>query len=235
MSDTTPTLSANALRKSFSLPQGKLEVLRGLDFSISPGSSASIRGESGSGKSTLLNLFGGLEKPDSGEIRWMGESIQKFSVRKLARERGRRLGMVFQAYHLIGEMTALENVLFAGRMVGKIDETAKERGIQLLEKVGLGDRLKQLPAKMSGGERQRVAIARSILNQPKILLADEPTGNLDEKTGQATMELLMELVQNEGISLILVTHNPSFARLCDFQWKLTSGALEETSDEGGVS
>ncbi len=222
-----PILSAKDLSKSFSIPGGKLDVLRGLDFSISPGTSASIRGESGSGKSTLLNLFGGLEKPDSGEVCWMDQPIRKFSNKRLATDRGSLLGMVFQAYHLVGEMTALENVLFAARIVGKVDSDTRSRAANLLERVGLGDRLHQLPVKMSGGERQRVAIARAILNRPKALLADEPTGNLDEKTGQATMELLMGLVRSEGISLVLVTHNPSFAALCDERWHLHSGRLEK--------
>jgi len=223
-------LSADGLRKSFRIPGGRLDVLRNLDFTLAEGSSASIRGESGSGKSTLLNLFGGLESPDEGEIRWSGVPIQSFSSGRLARERGARIGMVFQAYHLIGELTAVENVLFAARIVGRrIDDTVRKRAAELLDRVGLGSRLKQLPSRMSGGERQRVAIARSILNQPQVLLADEPTGNLDEKTGRSMMELLVGLVREEEISLVLVTHNPAFAELCDVQWMLGEGSLRKSS------
>lgn len=225
MSEGGPVLAARGLRKSFAIPGGRLDVLRGLDFAIGAGLSASIRGESGSGKSTLLHLFAALERPDAGSISWMGDPVGSWRPRRLALERGRRLGMVFQAYHLVGEMTALENVLFAARIVGRIDKDVRERAAGLLGRVGLGDRLEQLPAKMSGGERQRVALARSLLNRPRILLADEPTGNLDERTGERTMELLLGLVRDEGVALVLVTHNPAFAAGCAEQWFLHEGRL----------
>ncbi|MFP4352583.1 MAG: ABC transporter ATP-binding protein [Puniceicoccaceae bacterium] len=218
-------LSARGVRKSFRIPGGTLDVLKGLDFSLEAGASASIRGESGSGKSTLLHLFAGLEGVDGGEIRWTGDSIGEWGPRRLAAERARRLGMVFQSYHLIGEMTALENVLFAARIAGRPGQGTRARAAGLLERVGLAGRERQLPAKMSGGERQRVAVARAILNRPKLLLADEPTGNLDEKTGERTMELLLQLVREEGVSLVLVTHNPRFAAECDRRWELSDGHL----------
>lgn len=220
-----PVLSARGVRKSFRIPGGSLDVLRGLDFELAAGTSASIRGESGSGKSTLLHLFAGLEGVDGGEIRWTGDSIGKWRPRRLAAERGRRLGMVFQSYHLIGEMTALENVLFAARIAGRTGGGIRERAAGLLGRVGLSGRERQLPGKMSGGERQRVAVARAILNRPKLLLADEPTGNLDEKTGEQTMDLLLQLVREEGVSLVLVTHNPRFAAECDQRWELGEGCL----------
>ncbi len=226
MSETSTALSAHDLRKSFPLPSGRLEVLRGLDFSIRPGVSASIRGESGSGKSTLLHLFAGLEKPDRGGISWNERSIGNWSSRQIARERNRLIGMVFQNYHLMAEMTALENILFAGRIAGRPGREARARAAELLDQVGLGDRARQLPAKMSGGERQRVAIARALLNRPGVLLADEPTGNLDERTGERVMEMLLELVRRENVALVLVTHNPGFAAACSETWQLHSGVLE---------
>ncbi len=225
MSDSSSVLTARGVSKSFRLPSGKLEVLRGLDFSIQRGVSASIRGESGSGKSTLLHLFAGLESVDSGEICWGGDAIGKWSPRKLAAERALRLGLVFQSYHLVGEMTALENVLLAARIAGRVGAQTRERARFLLDRVGLAARERQLPAKMSGGERQRVAVARAILNQPPILLADEPTGNLDEKTAETTMELLLDLVSELGVALVLVTHSPRFAKACQEAWSLHDGKL----------
>lgn len=227
MSEAVTVLRAVGVRKSFAIPGDSLEVLRGLNFSLTGGTSASIRGESGSGKSTLLHLFAGLEGVDSGEIEWGGAPISGWSPRRLAAERAIRLGLVFQAYHLVGEMTALENVLFAARIAGKVDSKVRERARYLLDRVGLGGRERQLPGKMSGGERQRVAVARAILNEPKLLLADEPTGNLDEKTGDRTMELLLGLVAEQGVSLVLVTHSPRFAAECDEQWVLQEGLLEK--------
>ncbi|MBC2604161.1 ABC transporter ATP-binding protein [Puniceicoccus vermicola] len=221
-------LSARAVRKSFLIPGGQLEVLRGLDFSIRKGASASIRGESGSGKSTLLHLFAGLEGIDSGEISWGNDAISGWNARRLAAERAVRLGLVFQSYHLVGEMTALENVLFAARIAGRVDAQVKDRARFLLDRVGLGNRERQLPGKMSGGERQRVAVARAILNNPPILLADEPTGNLDEKTGEATMQMLLQLVEEQGVSLVLVTHSPHFAKACDEHWLLHDGVLTKS-------
>lgn len=225
MSEKPPVLSARALRKSFSIPGGKLTVLDGLDFSLGAGRSASIRGESGSGKSTLLHLFAGLERPDGGAILWEGDSLATWGPRRLALERGRRLGLVFQAYHLVAELDALENLLLAARIAGRPDAETRERARRLLDRVGLAGREKQLPARMSGGERQRVAVARAILNRPRVLLADEPTGNLDEKTGEATMDLLLELVREEGLSLVLVTHNPRFADGCSEKLFLREGHL----------
>ncbi|MEM0965911.1 MAG: ABC transporter ATP-binding protein [Verrucomicrobiota bacterium] len=225
MSENGPVLEARGLKKSFQLPGSRLKVLRGFDFALDAGVSASIRGESGSGKSTLLNLFAGLERADEGEILWDGVSIRSLDARRLARVRALRMGLVFQAYHLVGEMTALENVLLAARISGKLDGELKERGRALLDRVGLGGRERQLPSQMSGGERQRVAVARAILNSPRVLFADEPTGNLDEKTGKETMELLFALVSEERVSLVLVTHNPAFAEACDQQWLLSEGIL----------
>tara|TARA_R100000027_G_scaffold42073_3_gene31420 strand:- start:13276 stop:13974 length:699 start_codon:yes stop_codon:yes gene_type:complete len=228
--DSQSVLRAKDVRKTFVIPGGELEVLRGLNFSIREGVSASIRGESGSGKSTLLHLFAGLEGVDQGEISWGPDSINHWSPRKRAAERAVRLGLVFQAYHLVGEMTALENVLLAARIAGTVSAETRERARHLLDRVGLGNREKQMPGKMSGGERQRVAVARAILNNPPILLADEPTGNLDEKTGETTMELLLELVREQGVALVLVTHSRRFAGACDEQWVLHDGILEASAE-----
>lgn len=202
MSDSV--LSASGVRKAYPSGDRRIEVLRGADLKVVAGESVSIRGESGSGKSTLLNLISGLDSPDAGEIRWDGAP-------PAAARRARFLGMVFQSFYLIPEIDALQNVLMAGRMLGAPRAEACARGRELLERVGLGARASHLPAQLSGGERQRVAVARALMNSPRLLLADEPTGNLDERTGEAVIDLLLGLSRETGTALVLVTHNPAHA------------------------
>ena len=225
MSDPTRlVLEAQGIEKSFPAPDGSaIEVLRGVDLEVRAGESLSLQGQSGSGKSTFLNVISWLDRPDSGMVAWDGQEVTLMTEKEIARRRGEALGFVFQAYYLMPELNVLENVLMAARMIGKIgsDETARAKG--LLDRVGLLDRMDQLPGKLSGGERQRVAIARAMLNQPALLLADEPTGNLDEKTAGAVMGLLLDLCRDEAASLILVTHNPDFANQTDCQLHLTGG------------
>ncbi|MBT6958833.1 MAG: ABC transporter ATP-binding protein, partial [Opitutae bacterium] len=187
-------LAAREVVKKFSGPDGSvIEVLNGANLSVSQGESLSIRGESGSGKSTFLNVISWLDQPDGGSVVWDGTEVPRISSREIARRRSEVLGFVFQSYCLMPELDVLENVLMAARVLGRIGRPEKERAENLLCQVGLQDRLKQLPGKLSGGERQRVAIARALINRPSVLLADEPTGNLDEKTADTVMELLLHL------------------------------------------
>jgi predicted ABC-type transport system involved in lysophospholipase L1 biosynthesis ATPase subunit len=197
-------LSAVGVRKSYPSGDRRIEVLCGVDLRVAAGESVSIRGESGSGKSTLLNLLSGLDAPDAGEIRWDGSAPS-------AGTRARYLGMVFQSFYLIPELDAWQNVLMAGRMLGSPGADSRARARDLLERVGLGNRASHLPAQLSGGERQRVAVARALMNSPRLLLADEPTGNLDERTGEAVIDLLLGLSRETGTALVLVTHNPAHA------------------------
>jgi predicted ABC-type transport system involved in lysophospholipase L1 biosynthesis ATPase subunit len=205
-------LFASGLRKSYASGDTTLEVLRGVDLAVAPGESVSIRGESGSGKSTLLNLLAGLDRPDAGELHWGGEAAHKLSLGELTARRARYLGMVFQAYYLIPELDALGNVLMAARMAGGAGAAERERAKALLKRVGLAERAHHVPAHLSGGERQRVAVARALMNRPQVILADEPTGNLDERTGDEVIGLLLEVCAEEKTALVLVTHNPAHAK-----------------------
>ncbi|MGB0409304.1 MAG: ABC transporter ATP-binding protein [Opitutales bacterium] len=217
---------AKGLKKSFLSTDEPISVLDGVDFTLSKGESVSIRGESGSGKSTLLNVLSGLETADSGQLYWSGREVSGLSLASLAVERASCIGFVFQSYYLAPELNSLENVLLAARIRGRIDSRVKERAVSLLDKVGMGHRLRHSSTKLSGGERQRVAVARALINDPAVLLADEPTGNLDEATAEAVMELLLQMTSEEGKSLVLVTHNPEFASRTRVQLSLHFGKLE---------
>lgn len=197
-------LVARGLAKNYLSGDRRIEVLRGVDLAVAAGESISIRGESGSGKSTLLNLLSGLDVPDGGTIEWAGEA-------PAPRRRALYLGMVFQSFYLIPEIDAFQNVLMAARMVRRPGAESRARARELLARVGLAERATHLPAQLSGGERQRVAVARALMNSPKLLLADEPTGNLDEHTGDAVIELLLALCRETGTALVLVTHNVAHA------------------------
>ena len=225
MSDPLPVLRSVGLRKNYLSGETTLEVLRGLDLSIVAGESVSIRGESGSGKSTLLNLLAGLDRPDAGELWWANEATHKLTLAELTARRGRFLGMVFQAYYLIPEIDAVANVLMGARMVGSIGAAERDRATQLLRRVGLAQRSHHLPSQLSGGERQRVAVARALMNHPPVLLADEPTGNLDERTGDEIVALLLEVCAEEKTALVLVTHNPAHAKKTSRQLFLKAGQL----------
>jgi predicted ABC-type transport system involved in lysophospholipase L1 biosynthesis ATPase subunit len=214
-------LSVTALKKSYPSGDKCLEVLRGIDLSVGSGESLSIQGESGSGKSTLLNLVSGLDLPDSGSITWEdGVPVDQ------ARRSG-RLGIVFQSFYLIPEINALDNVLMARRVLGGLRQEDKARASELLARVGLDGRASQLPEHMSGGERQRVALARALMNQPRLVLADEPTGNLDEKTGETVIDLLLGLCAEMQTSLLLVTHNPAHAARTSRSYFLHEGLLRD--------
>lgn len=220
-------LHAVQLTKSFTAGAQQIDVLRGVDLSLKKGESLSIRGESGCGKTTLLNLLGGLERPDGGSISWEGEDVTGLGNRALAQRRRRFCGMVFQSYFLIPELNALENVLLIARIARQPMDAARERAASLLERVGLSNRQLSLPTQLSGGERQRVAVARALMNRPAVLFADEPTGNLDERTSEEVMALLLEITEGEGASLILVTHNRAHAARTARHTVLHDGLLTE--------
>ena len=226
MVDAISVLRATGLRKLYPSGDRTLEVLRGVDIAVHAGESVSIRGESGSGKSTLLNILAGLDRPDGGELFWANEAAHQLSLGDLTARRGRFLGLVFQAYYLIPEIDALANVLMGARMLGRIGPTERERATALLKRVGLAERATHLPAQLSGGERQRVAVARALMNRPKVILADEPTGNLDERTGDEVIALLLEVCAEQPTALVLVTHNPVHAKKTSRQLLLRKGKFD---------
>ena len=208
MSDTGDiVLAATGLHMSYPSGDGRITVLEGVGCEVHAGTSLSIRGESGCGKTTLLNLLAGLEIPDSGEVRWAGEPIARLGRGELARRRATFVGMVFQSFYLIPEIDALENVLMAARILGKVGPAERKRAADLLARVGLAERAHHVPAHLSGGERQRVAVARALMNRPRVVLADEPTGNLDEATGEGVMGVLLDVCAEQQASLVVVTHN----------------------------
>jgi predicted ABC-type transport system involved in lysophospholipase L1 biosynthesis ATPase subunit len=212
-------LTARGLRKSYLSGDRRLEVLTGVDLDVARGESVSIRGESGSGKSTLLQLLAGLDAPDAGTLAWAGTTDTGTA------RRGTFLGIVFQSFYLIPELNARENVLMAQRILGRIDAVARARADMLLAKVGLTERALHLPSQLSGGERQRVAVARALMNSPQLILADEPTGNLDERTGEAVIELLLGLCAETQTALVLVTHNAAHAQKTHRQLFLHGGSF----------
>lgn len=219
-------LSALNVRKVFKSPDGSaIEVLKDASLSIASGESVSLRGESGAGKTTFMNIISGLETPTSGEVLWHGRRVDNLSNTAQAKARAGFMGFVFQQYCLVPELTALENVLLGCRILGRSASKHRAAASELLARVGLGDRTDYLPNKMSGGERQRVAIARAILNSPSIILADEPTGNLDESTAESVMDMLLGLCKDGGVSLLLITHNPEFAKITDREVFLTQGGI----------
>ncbi len=217
------------LSRRFKSGEEFIEVLRGVNLRVEAGDTISIQGESGCGKSTLLNLMAGLDHADGGEIFWDAKEISKSSNEWLATRRASLIGMVFQSYYLVPEIRALENVMLGGRISGKT-ENLVERAEALLKRVGLESRMSSLPATLSGGERQRVAIARAMISGPKVLLADEPTGNLDEATGDSIMDMLQELCDETGVGLVLVTHSANYAARMSRSWVLRQGILENDSE-----
>ncbi|PAW86219.1 MAG: ABC transporter [Opitutia bacterium Tous-C10FEB] len=223
MSNPVTILRAVGLRKNYLSGERTLAVLQGVDFSVSAGETISVRGESGSGKSTLLNILAGLDRSEAGELWWGAEAAHQLSLAELTARRGRYLGMVFQSYYLIPELDAHANILMAARLVGRVGAAEKARVTQLLERVGLGERGHHLPSQLSGGERQRVAVARALLNRPAVILADEPTGNLDEATGDGIIELLVSACAEAQAALVLVTHNLAHAKKTQRQLHLQGG------------
>lgn len=225
-------LNASQLQKDYS--QGNagdvLQVIKNIDLEISEGEKLAIIGVSGSGKSTLLNLLGGLDDPTQGTVSLSGKQWSQLSPTDRAAWRNQHIGFVYQFHHLLNEFSALENVSLPNLISGKTSEVAEKEAIKLLTKVGLSDRLHHRPAELSGGERQRVAIARALACKPSLVLMDEPTGNLDPKTAEAVLDLLIELNKDLGISLIVVTHDPLIAQRMDRTVRLKEGVLEPHFD-----
>jgi ABC-type lipoprotein export system ATPase subunit len=218
-------LLARGISRRYRLGRTTLEVLRRVDFSVARGEFVALRGASGAGKSTLLHLLGGLDRADEGEIIFDGVPLHRLSARALTQLRNRRVGFVFQAYHLLPELDALENVCLPARMARVPAAQAEARGRELLARVGLGQRLEHKPYELSGGEQQRVAIARSLINQPELLLADEPTGNLDSHTGDGIIELLCALRAERNTTLLIATHDARVAARAPRVVELVDGSI----------
>ena len=224
-------LSLTNVSKSFAGAQGGpvVSILTGVTLSLPPGASAAIVGPSGSGKSTLLNILGTLDRPTTGDVVLDGQQISRLNEEELAGVRNRLIGFVFQLHHLLPHCTALENVLVPTLAMGKPDKDARARAEQLLKRVGLSHRLHSLPGTLSGGERQRVAIVRALINRPKVLLADEPTGALDRASADALAQLLLELNREENVTLVVVTHAPDLAAKMQHVFEINDGVLRARS------
>lgn len=220
----TPRLTARGLQRSFHVGGTRIQVLRGIDLDIAPGESVFLCGASGAGKTTLLYTLAGLETPEAGTVAFEGRSLYALSGNALASLRNQHMGFIFQSYFLLPELTALENVLLPALLGGK-SRTAQ--GKQLLARVGLAERMSHLPSELSGGEQQRVAIARALINDPAILFADEPTGNLDSQNGEIIISLLLDLAKSEGRTLAVVTHDEHVAQRGDRLIRILDGRLAD--------
>ncbi len=222
-------LEAKGLRKIYRMKAGLLEVLRGVSFSVARGETVAITGPSGAGKSTLLHALGGLDQPTGGTVRLLGRELYSLPPKERAAIRARLVGFVFQSYHLLPELDVLENVMLpamAADWRGRTQAACRRRAEELLAAVGLAGRLRHTPVELSGGEQQRVALARALINEPELLLADEPTGNLDSKTGEQVLGCLFDLSRTCGRTLLLVTHNEEVARRCGRICRLRDGQIE---------
>jgi ABC-type lipoprotein export system ATPase subunit len=223
---TEPLLFARGLSKSYTMGRRTLEVLRGVDLDVARGEFLALRGASGAGKSTLLHLIGGLDSPNAGNISFNGQNLAAFSESELTHFRNRRVGFVFQAYHLLPELTALENVCLPARVARVPAAQAVARGRELLARVGLGERTEHKPFELSGGEQQRVAIARALINEPELLLADEPTGNLDSRTSGEIIALLKNLHADKQTTLVIATHDANVAASAPRVIELVDGMIK---------
>ena len=231
MSD--PAIQVDGLHKSYRLDKVVLHVLRGVSFDVPAGQFAAVVGASGSGKSTLLHLIGLLDRPDRGQLTLAGQDVAAWSARRRNRARCLEVGFVFQFYHLLGELNVLENVLLPGMVDASTlawatgRRQARKRAMEILDRVGLTERLRHRPKELSGGERQRVAIARALVNRPQVVLADEPTGNLDSATGREILDLLTDCNRREGQTLLMVTHDDSIAQRAGRILHLRDGRLRD--------
>jgi ABC-type lipoprotein export system ATPase subunit len=225
MDDTQILLAATDVQKSFRIGRTALQVLRGVDVSVSVGDFVALCGASGSGKTTLLHLLGGLDEPDRGSIRVGEIDLARMSRQTVARFRNKEIGFVFQAYHLLPELDALENVALPARMARRPVAEAEVRAKKLLARVGLAQRMEHRPNELSGGEQQRVAIARALINEPRLVLADEPTGNLDSATGEEIISLLADLHKEQEVTLIVATHDEKVAAHAERVLRLADGCI----------
>jgi len=220
-------LEVRDLCKGYESGDQRLEILTGLSFKVDEGEMIGITGVSGSGKSTLLHLLGGMDRPDRGSIRVLDQEIADLSPSELSGFRNRTIGFVFQFHHLLPEFTALENVMMPLLICGTPPPEAQKPAEALLKEVGLEKRMYHRPGELSGGEQQRVALARALVNKPRLLLADEPTGNVDPQTGEVIGALFRELHANHGLTSIIVTHNEKLARICSQAFRLEKGRLND--------
>ncbi|PLX41804.1 MAG: lipoprotein-releasing system ATP-binding protein LolD [Deltaproteobacteria bacterium] len=227
---TAPLLEATSLGKSYAQPKGSLEVLKGISLTVKSGERVAIVGPSGAGKSTLLHLLGALDRPTSGSLTFEGEDIFKRADSELAKFRNSRIGFVFQFHHLLPEFTAEENVAIPAMIGGIARGKALEGARELLDAVGLSERLTHRPAELSGGEQQRVSLARALSMKPGLLLADEPTGNLDFRNGELVHKLLLEMNRRYGVTLIVATHNPELAAATDRTITIEDGLIVKEED-----
>ncbi|MBI4212376.1 MAG: ABC transporter ATP-binding protein [Deltaproteobacteria bacterium] len=220
-----PLLQTHGLSKSYQEGEKALHVFADIDFTLEAGEIVGISGPSGSGKSTLLHLMGGLDRPSSGTVKIDGKSIHDMSDREQAIFRNQTLGFVFQFYHLLPELTALENAMLPCLIAGDSQAQARQKGSDVLAQVGLRERLAHYPSELSGGEQQRVAIARAMAMRPKLLLADEPTGNLDQETSAKVWDLLLHVQREYGMAMVIVSHNPELLSTLPKQFELRGGSL----------
>lgn len=218
-------LTARNLHKSYTMGRRTLEVLRGIELTVQRGEFLALRGASGAGKSTLLHLLGGLDLPNEGEILFDGINLRGLAAGALADLRNRRVGFIFQAYHLLPELSAIENVMLPARMARLAPAAAEKRATELLARVGLAERLQHRPYELSGGEQQRAALARALVNQPDLILADEPTGNLDSHTGEEIIQLLCALGMERQVTLVIATHDAKIATRAPRVLELADGQL----------
>lgn len=233
MSETL--LSARSVAKSYTMGKRRLDVLRGVSLEVARGEFVALRGASGAGKSTLLHLFGGLDSPNAGEIWFAGKNLAQASEGELTKLRNTKVGFIFQAYHLLPELDALENVCVPARLARVSADVAAQRGRDLLQRVGLGARLDHKPYELSGGEQQRVAIARALMNEPELILADEPTGNLDSHTGAEIVDLLVSLRAEKNTTLIIATHDASVAARAPKVIQLVDGQIQAAANGTAVA
>jgi len=221
-------ISVSGVSKIYIQGPRQLQVLSQVSLSVTAGEIAALMGQSGAGKSTLLHIAGLLERPSEGEVTVDGQAMAQASERQRTRVRRRSIGFVYQFHHLLPEFTAMENVELPQRIAGAGRRDAQERASALLTRLGLGDRLEHRPAQLSGGEQQRVAIARALANAPAILLADEPTGNLDEATADRVMDEFVEIALEQGVAVLVATHNTAIAERMDRTWRLKEGRVVDT-------
>ena len=219
-------LELTNIHKSYKHNGNTIDVLKGIDITVDQGDSLAIIGASGAGKSTLLNIMGALEFPSSGQVRFRGKDISKIDEAGLCRLRNKEIGFVFQFHHLLPEFNALENTIMPALISGMGMKESKEKAEKILSKVGLADRLNHRTGELSGGEQQRVAIARALMMQPRLLLADEPTGNLDRNTGNDIVDLLLHIREEEGLSMVIVTHNQQLADNMTKVMEIVDGKLQ---------
>ncbi|MGR8940032.1 MAG: lipoprotein-releasing ABC transporter ATP-binding protein LolD [Gammaproteobacteria bacterium] len=229
----TTILECRQLTKRYTQGELDVEVLKGVNLSINKGERVAIMGASGSGKSTLLHLLGGLEKPSSGQVVLDNVDINKIGSSRLAKLRNQALGFIYQSHHLLGEFTVLENVAMPQLIAGKTVKEARHNAEELIKRVGLGHRIEHKPGELSGGERQRAAVARALINKPALVMADEPTGNLDSKTAHQVYELMLELNQEMNVSFLVVTHDHELASRIGKVLHMEDGIIVYLNDESG--